>query len=89
MIAVCLHLVHVDSLDEMLEQLAHEIEHYITPFDQADEIARLDAIPGVGPQVAHTIVAKLGIDMTRFPTAAHAVSWAGLAPGRNESAVNR
>lgn len=81
-----LHLEHIDHLNGRIESLSHTIERYIIPFDQADELARLDAIPGVGVQVAQAIVAELGTDMSRFPTAAHAVSWAGLAPGRQESA---
>jgi transposase len=48
-----------------------------------------DAVPGIGPRVAETIVAELGIDMSRFPSAAHAANWAGLAPGQNESAGKR
>ncbi len=81
-----LHLTHIDRLNELIERLEQEIAQSIEPFDQADEIARLDTIPGVGPQVAQVIVAELGVDMHRFPTAAHAVSWAGLAPGHQESA---
>lgn len=81
-----MHLHHIDTLNDMIERLSDEIDHYIEPFSQADEIERLDEIPGVGPQVAQSLVAELGIDMSRFPTAGHAVSWAGLAPGRNESA---
>jgi len=46
----------------------------------------LQTIPGVGPQVAQTIVAEIGTDMSRFKTAAHLASWAGLVPGKNESA---
>jgi hypothetical protein len=48
-----------------------------------------DAVPGIGPRVAETIVAELGTDMSRFPSTAHAASWAGLAPGQNESAGKR
>lgn len=81
-----LHLTHVDSLNDLIEQLSQEIGYQIEPFDQDDEIERLDGIPGVGLQVAQAIVAELGTDMSRFPTAAHAASWAGLAPGRNQSA---
>jgi len=81
-----MHLNHIDALNEMIERLSHEIDQHIEPFDHTDEIERLDEIPGVGLQVAQTIVAELGIDMSRFHSAAHAVSWAGLAPGRNESA---
>ena len=41
---------------------------------------------GVGEQVAHVIIAEVGTDMNRFATANHLASWAGLAPGKNESA---
>jgi transposase len=51
--------------------------------------AIVDAIPGVGSRVAETIVAKLGTDMSRFPSAGHASSWAGLAPGQPQSAGKR
>jgi transposase len=51
--------------------------------------AILDAIPGIGLRVAETILAELGTDMSRFPSAAHASSWAGLAPGQHESAGKR
>jgi transposase len=51
--------------------------------------AIVDAIPGIGSRVAETIVAELGTDMSRFPTSAHASSWAGLAPGQHESAGKR
>jgi transposase len=81
-----LHLHHIDTLNEMIERLSHQIDQAIQPFDQANELERLDEIPGVGPQVAQVIIAELGTEMNRFPTAAHAVSWAGLAPGRTESA---
>src|SRR5205823_297843 len=48
-----------------------------------------DAVPGIGQKVAETILAELGCDMSRFPSAAHAASWAGLAPGQHESAGKR
>lgn len=81
-----LHLEHIDDLTTKLDRLNGEIEPYVVPFNQADELERLDEIPGVGLQVAQGIVAELGIDLSRFPSDAHAVSWAGLAPGKNESA---
>ena len=43
-------------------------------------IERLDEIPGIGPRTAQAILAEVGFDMTRFPTAAHLVSWAKLCP---------
>ncbi|MGC5021443.1 IS110 family transposase [Micromonospora sp. DT47] len=51
------------------------------PFAQARD--RLDTITGVGKRAAETIIAEIGVDMTRFPTAAHLASWAGVAPGNN------
>ncbi len=81
-----LHLEHIDDLTAKLERLNGEIEAAVAPFDQTDELERLDEIPGVGLEVAQGILAELGIDMSRFPNHAHVVSWAGLAPGKNESA---
>jgi transposase len=48
-----------------------------------------DAVPGIGPRVAETILAELGTDMSRFPDASHAASWARLCPGQNESGGKR
>jgi transposase len=81
-----LHLEHIDDLNAKITQLAEEIDRLVIPFDQVQAMARLDAIPGVNQAVAQVIVAELGLDMSRFPSAAHAASWAGLAPGRHESA---
>ena len=57
------------------------------PFAEAEQ--RLMTIPGVGRQAAEVIVAEIGADMTRFATAGHLTSWAGLCPGHNESAGKR
>jgi transposase len=43
-------------------------------------VARLDDIPGIGPRAAQIILAEIGLDMSRFPTAGHLVSWAKLCP---------
>lgn len=81
-----LHLAHIDDLNAHLQVLVEEIEHLVARLDIEELQARLDAIPGVGVDVAQAILAELGADMSRFPSAAHAASWAGLAPGKNESA---
>jgi transposase len=81
-----LHLEHIDDLNHKISQLSGEIDRLLLPFDPVKAIERLDGIPGVNQTIAQVIVAELGMDMSRFPTAAHAASWAGLAPGRHESA---
>jgi len=81
-----LHLGHVDDLNARIETLNAEIDRLMVAFNDEQQLERLDAIPGVGREVAQVILAELGTDMSRFPTAAHAASWAGLAPGKNESA---
>jgi transposase len=52
----------------------------------AQAVALLDTIPGVSRRIAEIIVAEVGVDMTRFPSARHLAAWAGVAPGNNESA---
>ena len=81
-----LHLEHIDDLTDKIEELNEEIDRLMLPFDEDEQLRRLDDIPGVGREVAQVIIAELGVDMNRFPSAAHAASWAGLAPGKNESA---
>jgi len=53
-------------------------------YDQAVEL--LDTIPGINRRLAEVLIAEMGIDMSRFPTENHLASWAGVAPGNNESA---
>jgi transposase len=77
-------LARIDAISADIEELDARIEEQIAPF--ADAVARLDAIPGVGATAAAVIVAEVGVDMTRFPTAAHLASWAKFAPGIKESA---
>jgi transposase len=48
-------------------------------------VARLAEIPGISKDLARTIIAEVGLDMSRFPTAAHLVSWAGLCPSARQS----
>ena len=64
--------------------LDERIEAHLVPF--ADAVERLDEIPGIGPTAAAVIIAEIGVDMTRFPTAGHLCSWAKFAPGINSSA---
>jgi transposase len=77
-------LAHVDAIDADIAAVEEKIEELTSPF--ADAVQRLDAIPGVGPLAARTIIAEVGLDMSRFPTPAHLASWARFAPGVNQSA---
>lgn len=52
-------------------------------------VALLDTIPGINVTAAQAILAEIGIDMQRFPSAGHLASWAGLCPGLHESAGKR
>ena len=81
-----LHLEHIDDLNAKISRLDEEIDRLLIPFDQIEALERLDAIPGVSKTTAEIIIAEFGLDMNRFPDAGHAASWAGLVPGRNESA---
>ncbi|HEX6232702.1 MAG TPA: IS110 family transposase [Jiangellaceae bacterium] len=80
-------LAHIDALDATLAELSDRIQEQMRPFE--DAITRLDTIPGVGRRIAEILVAELGTDLTRFPSAAHLASWAGLCPGNDESAGKR
>jgi transposase len=77
-------LTRVDSLTGDIGDIEARIEVEIAPFAAA--VARLDEIPGVGAATAHVLIAEIGVDMTRFPTANHLASWAKYAPGVKESA---
>jgi transposase len=68
-------LRHIEFLDEAIATSDRHIERLTAP--QAAALARLDTIPGVARRTAEVIAAELGCDMTRFPTAGHAASWAG------------
>jgi transposase len=78
---------HVRHLDGMIEQFDRRIEEVLGPLLQAVE--RLVTIPGVSRQAAAVIVAEVGADMTKFPTAGHLSSWAGVCPGNHQSAGRR
>jgi transposase len=80
-------LAHLDYLDEALATLSQEIEGHLAPF--AEAAARLQTMPGVKARTLEAIIAEIGVDMTRFPTAGHLASWAGLCPGNNETGGKR
>ena len=78
------HLLIIDSLDVRLAAFEAQIGAILEPFRRAAE--QSTGIPGVSGIAAHVIVAEVGIDMTRFPTVRHLISWAGLCPRMDESA---
>ena len=78
---------HLDSLEGLILQLNARIEEAMAPF--AAEVERLTTIPGVDRRTAEVIVAEIGTDMGRFPTAEHLASWAGMCPGNDQSAGKR
>ena len=72
-------LGRIDAIDADIGLLDAQIEARLAPFEQA--LQQLDEIPGVGPVAAAIIIAEIGADMSRFPTAGHLCSWAKLSPG--------
>ena len=82
-----MHLGHIDQLTASIERLDTEVAREIDPF--VEQVRRLCTITGIGLRTAEVVIAEIGIDMTRFPTANHLASWAGLCPGHHESAGKR
>ncbi|MET7784988.1 IS110 family transposase, partial [Streptomyces sp. NPDC005388] len=81
---VRLHLDHYDQLTTALDQLTARIDEAMSPFRPVLEL--LGSIPGINRHLSEVITAETGADMTRFPSAKHLASWAGVCPGHHESA---
>ncbi|MQB01745.1 MAG: IS110 family transposase [Actinobacteria bacterium] len=77
-------LARVDHADATIQRLSERIDEVISPFVADVELLR--TIPGVDRRTAEVIIAEIGADMGRFPSAGHLASWAGICPGNNESA---
>jgi transposase len=73
-----------DALTGQIDALTGRIDEAVAPF--AAQVAQLDEIPGIGRTSAQELIAEIGVDMTRFPTAGHLVSWARYAPRARQSA---
>jgi transposase len=77
-------VAHIDFLDATIDTLSDQIVECVAPFRAAVEL--LTTIPGVSTLTAQTIIAEIGVDMSRFPTPGHLAAWAGVAPASRESA---
>lgn len=82
-----LHLGQADGLQAAIDDLDREVGERLDPFRVSAE--RLVQIPGISDVVAAAIVSEVGVDMSRFQTSAHLISWAGLCPKNDESAGKR
>jgi transposase len=80
-------LRHLDFLDKEISQLDKEVAERMRPFEET--IRRLTEMPGMGQRNAEEVLAEIGTDMSRFPSANHLASWARMCPGNNESAGKR
>ena len=78
-------LSRVDAITADIAALAARIGEQIAPYAAA-AVSKLDEVPGISLDAAHAVLAEIGLDMARFPTAGHLVSWARYAPGVKESA---
>lgn len=80
-------LAHIQALESTIEQCSVEIAARFAPLE--DVMTRVCTIPGVGRRTAETVLAEIGWEMDRFPSANHLASWAGVCPGNHESAGKR
>ena len=82
-----LHLQQIDAIDVAIAAIDQEVDAQVEPFRTTVHL--LTTIPGVDELSACVILAEIGRDMSRFPTAGHLISWAGLCPKNDESAGKR
>jgi transposase len=78
------HLRMIDDLERAIGDFDRRIEEALRPF--RDQAERLTAIPGVSTTAAQVLLAEIGADMSRFPSAGHLLKWAGLCPRLDQSA---
>jgi len=82
-----LHLDHIDALDKAIAAIEQEVGSALQPFRQAAKL--LNTMPGLSEVASSVVVAEIGIDMSRFRTPAHLLSWACMCPRSDESAGKR
>ncbi len=80
-------LDHIDDMTRRIQDIDDIINGQMKDYEEA--IKKIEEIPGIARRSAEVILAEIGLDMSRFPTAGHLAAWSGLAPGNNESAGKR
>lgn len=78
---------HIDELTKRIAEMDNLIDEYMKEYEKNKK--KLEKIPGIGKRSSEIILAEIGQDMNRFPTAGHISSWSGVCPGNNESAGKR
>jgi transposase len=81
------HLSQLDYLEEARERISAEIAQRLEEEQVALEL--LQTVPGIGQRAAEIMLAEMGADLSRFPSAKHLASWAGMCPGNKESGGKR
>lgn len=81
-------LLHLDELSDHIRKLSDEIDNFMKP-EEHRAAKVIQEVTGIGKTSAQQIIAVLGTDLSRFPSAGHLCAWAGLCPGNNESAKKR
>ncbi len=82
-----LHLTIIDTLEQALAKVDADVGKTLAPIEECARL--LTTMPGVSELTAHVLVAEIGVDMARFPTAGHLLSWATMCPRNDESAGKR
>jgi transposase len=80
-------LAHTDFLEQSIDAVQHEIDKRLVPYQEA--VTLIQSLPVQLQAGAATVIAEIGVDMSRFPSDAHLASWAGVCPGNCESAGKR
>ncbi|MCL2699842.1 MAG: IS110 family transposase, partial [Defluviitaleaceae bacterium] len=78
---------HIDDMTKRIADMDDMVKGYMAEYEAA--VAAVDEVVGIGRRSAEVIVSEIGTDMSRFPSAAHLCSWAGLCPGNHKSAGKR
>ena len=78
---------HIDDMTKRIADMDDLIKGYMEQYESA--IAAIDELPGIARRSAEVIISEIGMDMSRFPSAEHLCSWAGVCPGNHKSAGKR